>query len=287
MQKLIFTNNRGQSIELNNSGPFKLKKFEQGNPKTTIISTKSPGQDGKTYHETLLEERSPQIEGIIDGVDDLDLFNKRTYLYSVFNPKIQGTLTYINDSGTHKIDCIVQDGPALKDKVEYVQEFLIQLYCPDPYYKDLQETKEEIALWVGSFEFPLEITEPGIEIGHRVSTLIVNANNSGDIACGMRVEFTALASVVNPSILKVYTQEFIKVKRTLESGDKLVITTHFGKKSVELIKNGVSLNVFNYIDLNTTFLQLEVGDNLLRYDAEQGIDNLEVAIYYTPQYVGV
>jgi hypothetical protein len=45
--------------------------------------------------------------------------------------------------------------------------------------------------------------------------------------------------------------------------------------------------VFNYIDLQTTFLQLDIGDNLLRYDAESGLDNLEVAIYFTPKYVGV
>ena len=287
MQKLIFTNSRNQSIEIKSFGSFILKKFDPGAPKTTILSTKAPGQDGKTYHDTLLEEKSPQIEGIIRGINEADLYNKRVQLNSVFNPKIKGILTYITDAGTHIIDCVVQDSPVLKDKTGRMQEFLIQLYCPEPYYKDLQETKEEIALWQGDFEFPLEINESGIEIGHRVSTLIVNANNPGDVACGMRVEFIALASVVNPSLLNVYTQEFIKVKRTLEAGDKLVITTHSGRKTVQLIKNGISANVFNYIDLNSTFLQLEVGDNLLRYDAEQGIDNLSASIYYTPKYVGV
>src|SRR5665648_504005 len=43
---------------------------------------------------------------------------------------------------------------------------------------------------------------------------------------------------------------------------------------------------YNYIDLGSTFLQLDVGDNLMRYDADTGIDNLEVSIYFTPQYLG-
>ena len=42
----------------------------------------------------------------------------------------------------------------------------------------------------------------------------------------------------------------------------------------------------NYIDLESDFFQLAPGDNLLRYDAENGLDNLECAIYYTPKYVG-
>lgn len=54
-----------------------------------------------------------------------------------------------------------------------------------------------------------------------------------------------------------------------------------------LRNGGVKTNVFNYIDLDSTFLQLAPGDNLLRYDAESGIENLDVAIYYRPQYVGV
>lgn len=85
-------------------------------------------------------------------------------------------------------------------------------------------------------------------MGHRESSLIVNMNNSGDVECSMRVEFTALASVVNPSILNIYTQEYIKVKRTLQSRDKLIISTYFANKRVELIRNGITTNVFNYID---------------------------------------
>jgi hypothetical protein len=287
MQKLIYTNLRGQSVELKNTGPFLLQKFDPDTPKSTILSTKAPGQDGKTYHGTLLEERVLNIEVAVFGDNSADMYMQRKKLCSIFNPKLTGTLTYINDGGEYKINCSPLDSPSPKSKHEPVQEFLIQLSCPNPYWLDIFETKEEIALWQGDFEFPLEITSDGIEMGHRVSTLIVNANNTGDVECSMTIEFRALASVVNPSILNVYTQEYIKIKRTLVAGDKLVIDTKFGDKKVEMIHNGVAANVFYYIDLSSTFLQLDVGDNLLRYDAEQGIDNLEVAIYFTPKYVGV
>lgn len=288
MQKLIFINSRGQSVEFGNSGPFVLQKFDPNPPKTTILNSKAPGQDGKSYEGTLLEETILLLEVAIIGESSEDMFKRRQELYSILNPKLMGTLIYKNDWGEHKIQCVVQDGPTPKSRVDPVQEFLIQLYCPMPFWINLQESKEEVALWTGDFEFDLEITEGGIQLGHRQSNLIVNIFNSGDVECGMRIEFRALATVVNPSLFDVNTREYIKVKRSLQEGDKLFINTSFASKRVELINsNGINQNAFNYIDLNSTFLQLAPGDNLLRYDAEQGIDNLEVSIYYNPCYLGV
>lgn len=289
MQKLIFENSRGQNITITNSAPFLLQKFDPEPPKSTIITTKAPGQDGKTHHDTLLDERALSVQVAILADSSEGMFEKRKQLYAIFNPKLDITLVYENSAGKYKIQCSVQESPTPKDRHEPVQEFLIQLYCSDPYWKELDEIKVEMAEWIGDFQFPFEIPEEtGVEMGHRMSTLIANCFNAGDVECGIRIEFTALASVVNPSILNVYTQEFIKVKRTLSAGDKLVINTDFGNKRVTMIKDdGTKSNVFNYIDLQSTFLQLTVGDNLLRYNAEQGIDNLDVGIYFTPRYVGV
>ncbi|MBE6075954.1 MAG: phage tail family protein [Clostridium lundense] len=288
MQKIIFKNERGQSMELGNSAPFILTKIDLGSLKTTILTSKSPGQDGKTHHGTFLDERILPIEGAIVGDTLEDMYRKRQKLCSIFNPKIKGTLTYINNASEHVINCIVDSSPTFREQIDDMQEFLIQFYCPNPFWMDLIEEKEEIALWVGDFHFPLIIPPEGIIMGHRVSNLIVNAKNRGDVECGMRIEFKALATVVNPSLFDVYTRKYIKIKRTLNAGDKLVVNTNFGNKRVEMIRsNGVKQNVFYYIDLNSTFLQLAQGDNLFRYDAEKGLDNLEMALYYKPLYIGV
>jgi hypothetical protein len=159
--------------------------------------------------------------------------------------------------------------------------------APNPFWQDINATKTEIAIWRGAFEFPLELVEEGIELGYREPSLIVNILNKGDVATGMRIQFKALATVENPSLFNVNTREYIKINKTMSTGEIITVTTGFGDKKVYLDNNGVVTNAFNYIDLNSTFLQLEVGDNLFRYDADEGIDNLEVSIYYTPQYLGV
>ncbi len=292
MEKVTFTNSKGQSIELGNDGPFILTKIEgTGAVNADIQSQKSPYQDGETYLSNTLESRSIPIEIMILGENETDIANKRHKLLRVFNPKLgQGRLIYELGDKNREIKAISELAPIFPDGGDFkdtMQKGLIQLYCPNPFFKDLVETKEEVAIWRGSFEFPLELVSEGIELGYREPSLIVNVFNGGDVECGMKIQFKALATVVNPSLFNVNTREYFKVNKTMQAGEIITVTTHFQNKRVELNKNGVVSNAFNWIDFTSTFLQLDVGDNLLRYNADDGIDNLEVAIYYTPQYLGV
>ncbi|MGL4818670.1 MAG: phage tail family protein, partial [Bacilli bacterium] len=71
-------------------------------------------------------------------------------------------------------------------------------------------------------------------------------------------------------------------------GDVLTINTERGNEHVTLTRNNVRTNMLNYLTLESNVqMQLDIGDNLIRYDAETNVDNLEVSIYFTPQYVGV
>jgi len=293
MEKVTFINSKGQSIELGDDGPFILTKIEgTGAVNVNIQSQKSPFQDGETYLGNTLEPRSIPIQIMILGENEIDIASKRHRLLQVFNPKLgPGRLIYEFGNISREIKALSELAPVFldgeRDFKETTQPGLIQLYCSNPFFKDLVETKEEVAIWRGSFEFPLGLIETGIELGYREPSLIVNVFNQGDVPCGMRIRFRALATVVNPSLFNVNTREYFKINRTMEAGEIITVTTHFQNKRVKLNKNGVISNAFNWIDFTSTFLQLNVEDNLFRYDADEGIDNLEVAIYYTPQYLGV
>ena len=293
MEKITFINSKGHSVELGNNGPFILTKIEgTGAVDVNIQNSKSPYQDGVSYHGNTLEPRSLSIEIMIIAENIEEMMNYRRKLSNIFNPKLdEGTLIYEIGDIKREIKAISELAPVFPDAGDFkdtMQPGLIQLYCPNPFWEDLEEGKEEIALWISDWEFPVDIPVEGMEFGHRATTLIKNIINNGDVPCGMRIEFKALATVVNPSIFDFNTREFIKVKRNLLAGEKLIINTSFGNKRVELVKsNGTIENVFHYIDLKSTFIQLDVGDNLIQYDAEEGIDNLEVSIYHKPLYIGV
>jgi len=288
MAKLTYTNEKGQSLTFGDSAPLLVTKIDGlGSPQNEIYRQKSPYQDGTTVTHTALNERELMLEGVILASRQ-DRQKYRQVLLQTFNPKLRGFLIYENGSVRKKIECVPELAPSFPSNMqENYQQFLITLLCPNPFWQDVERTKAEIAIWRGALEFPLELAEEGIEVGFREPSLIVNVFNPGDVPCGMEIRFKALATVVNPSLFNVNTREYIKINKTMTAGEILKVTTHFGNKRVESHLNGVTSNAFNWLDLDSVFLQLDPGDNLLRYDAEEGLDNLEADIYFTPQYLGV
>ncbi|MCT4543483.1 MAG: phage tail family protein [Vallitalea sp.] len=287
-RKLIYRNNLGAELELTNTAPFLLQKFDPSE-NVNIYTNKGMNQDGKSYLGNTLDIQNITLQIAILANTQEELIKLRNRIQKIFNPKFEeGWLIYKDDIKERKVKCIVSQLPHFAKQNIKMEQCLIHLTCSNPFWLDIYEVKEEIALWKGDFEFGLEFGDEGIEFGHREENLIVNVNNAGDVECGMRIEFKALGTLKDPSLFNVNTREYIKINKTMSAGEVISINTGFRNKKAELYKNGITTNAFNYIDLlNSTFLQLNVGDNLFRYDADSNIDNLEVSIYYTPMYLGV
>ena len=82
--------------------------------------------------------------------------------------------------------------------------------------------------------------------------------------------------------------EFIKVNMVIDEKEKLVIDTREGKETVNLITPHGKEDVYNKIDLNSTFFKLIVGKNLIKYSSDvEGAKDKVTIIDYTNKYVGV
>ncbi len=286
MRKLIYKNEKGQEVTLSNSQPFYLLKIENTSSSSSSV-TYSSRDNGYDIDNISIKEKAIPITCAIDADSKEDLDRKRRYLTNIFNPLISGELILELNGIIRKINIHI-DSITFSNPIGSYQEFLIQVTAPIPFWKDLHIQKTTIALWEGNFEFEFGVEEEGVDLGYRVSNLICNVKNNGDVNCGMKIQFNALATVVNPSLININTREFIRINKTLEKGDLLEVTTEYANKKIELIhSNGTRENVYNWIDLDSEFLQLDLGDNLFRYDADNGIDNLEIAIYHTNLYLGV
>lgn len=215
---------------------------------------------------------------------------ERKKLISFFNPKNKGVLI-VNYAETEKaIEYEIEDFNCKLTNVHDDLSFTVDLICPNPYWSDITKNKVEIALWKGMFHFPLTIPKSkGIIMGLKQPSLIVNVFNKGDVETGMIIEFRAKGTLSNPSLFNVNTRESIKVNKSMVAGEVVKVNTNYGEKRIENILNGVTTNILNLIDLGSgdTFLQLDVGDNLLRYDADTNPSNLEINIYFSPKYLGV
>lgn len=249
--------------------------------------------DGGKYLDCTLQERSISVEFLIvadpsAGYDEVT--TPRSKISRVLNPRLGlGKLRYENDSVVKEIEAVADSVPVFPDvlRTEVMQKGLVSFVCPDPYWRDIADTKTEIALWEPRFEFPLELTAEGSEMGVRSPSLIVNVLNTGHVETGMIIKFRATGTVVNPALVNVNTAEYFKINRTLTAGETITINTNRGKKRIESTLNGVTTNIFNNIVFGSTFLQLDIGDNLFRYSADEHIEALEADIYHSPLFVGV
>ena len=158
----------------------------------------------------------------------------------------------------------------------------------NPCFVPLDETTIKVALWRAVFKFPLVLKadEPFI-VGVREPSKIANIQNSGDIETGMIVEFVAKGEVSNPYLLNLNTREQIKINKTLSKGEVIRVNTNYGKKTVFGTIDGEETNCFSFLDLDSTFIQLEVGGNEFRWGADSNESNLEVNIIFSTKYLGV
>ena len=283
-EKLIFDNHRGQTFEISVSSPFYLDNADGLEAlENEFYNVKNYNEDGTNIKGSSVRERNIVINGRIR----LDKDVNRQKLIRFFNPKHNFTLKYENGDITRYIDCKVEKTPVVSRHV--IPEFMISFLCPNPWWYT-EEQKYEIAMWVAAFEFELEIDAEGdgIEMGYREPNNVVNVFNDSDTASPLRIQFKAIGSVVRPQIEVVDTGQIIMIDETLQGGDIVTVNTKRGDEYVTLERNGTKINYFNYLSQDSNLqLSVDVGDNLIRYDAAEFAANLEVSIYFTPQFVGV
>lgn len=291
MERLIFTNSRGDTVHIGGGqSPFLLSLVGGlGDVQTEIRTQKNSFTDGSHYINSVLAEREIPVAFVIEAEEYSEISKLRSALTKCLNPKIgQGVLTYINDYITVSIKAVCETIPVFPDGIENrgrrFQKGEVNFICHDPLFYTERE-RDDLGAWMDSFEFELEIPEEtGWEIGYKDPNAIVNVINDGHVETGMEIEIRAAGTVKNPSILNVQTGEYLKILKTMAPGEIITINTNKGIKSV--ISNYED-KIVRKLDLKSTFFQLDVGDNLLKHDAEDKFELMEMSVYHTPKLLGV
>lgn len=283
MARITYTNGRGQSIVLGNSPPLLVTKLDGlGAVQNDIQSQQAPYQDGVTVIGATLQPRHLVIEGAILG-QDRDFY--RSQLLRVINPKQSGTLRYERGSLIREIACVPELAPAFPSNYQLpCQIFMLSLFCPDPFLLDPVTESKELADWLGGLSFVLRLPMMFAGRSSRVNHVV---RNDGDVSTPLTIEF--IGACLNPKIINVDTGEYIQVNAEIQPNEKLVITTHFGNKTVRLknIVTNEDANAFHLLDLASTFFELKPGDSQLSYDADEGRGTTKVRVKWRNRYVGV
>lgn len=287
MEKFIFINSDNEEISLGDNPPFILTKvMGVGGLKADVKMQKAPFQDGKSYIDTNLEERIITLHVTVIGNSLEEIQSNRRLLNRVFNPKLgKGTLKYESDVNSKEIEVVVHATPDYTldngNVVDTQLEVAINLIAPSPFWMDILKQSKEFKAWLGGMKFSLQLPMSFAQQAQQRGII-----NNGDVSTPIKVEFLGPAS--NPQITNLTTNKFIRIKRDLLIGEKLIINTEFGNKKVTLIDaNNNETNGMHYLDLDSIFWNLVIGDNQVRYDADSTGEHTQVTVFWKERFMGV
>lgn len=263
-----------------------------------ISTTDNALVDGATVDGKRIKSRPVHIEATLR--DDTNNAANRQRIIKFFNPKYAGKLT-VNHSGIERNIEYELEGWTFVAKANIYNKLAISvdLMCPDPFLKNMDNFGKNMAEFTALFAFPWcvlknkvyntpdpykGLTLAGQAAGYRTLNTNVLLANDGDVPCGLQIKFIATRGpVTGPKITHLGSGNFMHVNISMAKGDVLLIDTSARNQIIEL--NDV--NVYQYIDRLSEPFELNVGDNYLEYDADENYTNLDVMLYYTPLYLGV
>lgn len=289
MEKIVFTNKSiNKTIEFTDGlGNFILKNISgTGSLQANNYLVKTPNQDGKSFRGSDMEERLISLEVAIVSEDEEQLHKLKRKISKIINPKAGVCeLKYVYPGGENLIDVIIETAPSFdsKETDTRILNSIIHLIGPDPFWKSVYTNSEIITTWVGGLSFPISFPNSFATKG----SPDVLIENNGDVETPVIIKFRGPAT--NPIITNDSTEEFIKVNKSLTVDQILHVSTHFGNKYVEIedLTTGDRTNVFNWIDLNSNFFKLKVGQNIIVCNSDEGAEEATITVEWKERYTGV
>lgn len=289
--KLDFISARGDRLPLANNDLFVLTNVDGMTlSQTSIASNTIGGADGDIVNNVQANPRPIVLDlRIRNGVDVEEA--KRAVL-RVVKIKQRGTLEWTQNGRTVELSGIVEsvDMPRWTNAVT----MQIAMYCNQPYWEDIDFVVKQISEAIDLHYFTdgavdmLYFPEEGTPLGEYDTIRTKQFFNDGDVAVGLEISIVAFDTVINP-IIYDGNGNFLGVgygdreKRVqLRAGDNIVIKTHKGQKSILL--NGAS--VLSKLRPQSTWLQLEAGDNLFTINSDDGsLTNMSFSLIYKQRYI--
>lgn len=283
MEILTFENGKGDIITFDNSIYFIDSLTGLGETDAQIQSQTAPYQDGETYIDTLLQPRHPAIEGSIIETDESKIAQYRREILRVCNPKFGvGKITVNSNGVTKEINGVLEGTPFFADRnnEEFYQSFIINWKCPNPYWRSPNDTSKPLQAYVGNFTLPFTLP---FELGTSGSRTTLY--NEGDVPAPIRIDIQG--PVTNPQIINKTTGAWLRVNRSIAADEILHIDTTEGRKRVEIYRGNNVYQAFGYLDHDSAWITLEIGENIIEHIADAGDRNSLVAVTWNSQFVGI
>lgn len=251
----------------------------------------SPNQVGEMISSTKVGPRSLSITGWVVDAGTGDLRQRCDFLDAYISPVEDYTLEYEGKKITFRPDRSIVYSDEYKKNNRKVREFLIQGICGYPLFTDQSDTAVGFDSTGKMFRFPNNFgREAPAVFGTKNTTYTLEVNNPGGFQTWITAKFTFSGTVEDPLIRNLTSGESLGVRRTFTRGEVLELSTKPAHQYIRLYTpEGEQKNILKYWDINTDWIQLNPGRNMLALgckDLEQRAA-MSVTVLYTPLYLEV
>jgi hypothetical protein len=161
-------------------------------------------------------------------------------------------------------------------------ELSVSVLALDPYFNSVDNFGKNLAEVTPFFHFPyVNLIGETIPVSYFAFSTEVHILNDGDEYTNMVVTFTAKGNVTNPKLIK--GDYYVEILDTMVDNDVIVMDF----ENLTVTKNGT--NIINKVNKESNFteMQLEIGNNIISFEAEENSVNLDVTVTFYKKYGGM
>ena len=204
--------------------------------------------------------------------------NNKEKLLSVVRPDLTAKL-YADD---YYLNVRPTSTPVIDPTAKFAK-FQFSVLAAYPYWQKDENAKVELSSIGHGFKFPWNISKEYF-FGKVIEAQFFTIVNRGQLPVPFTVTFFARGDCVNPKITSVNTGKFLAINKTLIAGERVVIEiTH----ERTYVTSSVDGDIRGALSLKSTLNRLDVGDNVLKPEAQEGGNQLEVSIDFAIEIVGI
>lgn len=282
LKSVTVTNHLGKSITLELANPEESGFYVVGitgldPPKADISMSDIAAYDGSVFNSSRVSSRNIVLS-LMFPETKVEHYRHESYRY--FPIKRNVTLDFVTDTRQLSISGYVESNEVgIFSKRQGCQ---VSILCPDPWFYNTVNSSAEQTLSKVERIFEFEdlgngdtwikgITSDssyGIEFSNIIRNSSGIVNYEGDIEVGVTLRFRAFGTTGDVNIYKGYDRLTINssvINRItgspIQAGDEIIVTTHQGKKSARLLRNGKYINVLSAIDKKSVWLKVSKGEN--------------------------
>lgn len=271
-----YVNENGESITFTYNAGFLINK-PVGIDTLQVSLSQATGIDqvGATIQSANVQPRPVTVSGILVGEF---LKNNKEKLLSVVRPDLTAKL-YADD---YYLNVRPTSTPTIDPTAKFAK-FQFSVFAAYPYWQKDENAKVELSAIEHGFKFPWNISRE-YYFGKIVEAQFFNIVNRGQIPVPFTATFFARGDCVKPKITNVNTGKFLSINKSLIAGERVVVEiTH----ERTYVTSSVDGDIRGALSLKSTLNRLEVGDNVLKPEADEGKSQLEVSLDFATEIVGI